>query len=239
MKNVKILIEYDGTHFFGWQYQPQERTIQGEIEEALERLTNEKLRIIGAGRTDQGVHALGQVANFHTASHLELRRLQQGINSLTPDDIYVKKIAKVRSDFHSRFSAKSKVYRYQMIREPFPLKMRYNWFVKYKLNVVSMKEVIPYFLGEHDFRNLSAQNDEDNTVCTVHTIDLTEENSRIIMTIEGNRFLRKMVRGIVGFIHDVGRGRFPPDYAQRIFEGTIRDIYFAPPHGLILVEVKY
>ncbi len=239
MQNLKIVTEYDGTDYYGWQYQPDKRTVQGEIEKALKRLTNEEIRIIGAGRTDQGVHALGQVANFHTSTNLKLHQIKRGINSLIDDAIYVKSIERVGNDFHSRYSAKAKVYHYHILLEPSPLKMRYNWFIKYKLNVSRMKMIIPYLLGEHDFRTLSANNDENNTSCTINSMNLTVDDRHIIIEIEGNRFLRKMVRGIVGFMHDLGRGRFSPDGINDVLNGKIKNIYFAPPHGLYLVEVKY
>lgn len=239
MQNLRIFIEYDGTDFYGWQYQPNARTVQGEIENALEQLLNAKIRIIGAGRTDHGVHAICQVANFHTSSNLKLHQIKKGINSLTEDDVYIKDIDVVDNDFHSRYSAKTKIYHYYIVLEPSPLKLRYNWFVKHKLNVTKMKKVIPYILGEHDFKLFSANKGKDNTVCTIYNMNLTEDNSHIIIKIEGNRFLRKMVRGIVGFIHDVGRGRFSPGNVKEVFNSKIKDIYFAPSHGLCLVEVKY
>jgi len=234
-----MLIEYDGTDFFGWQYQPRKRTVQGEIERALQQLTNENIRIIGAGRTDQGVHALGQIANFHTASQLACIRIRDGTNSLIGDDVYVKKIDQVSDDFHSRYSAKCKIYHYHMIFEPSPLKLRYNWFSKYELDISKMEKVKSELIGEHDFRNFSVNNGDDNTICTLHSIDLTENKAEIIIKLSGNRFLRKMVRGIVGFMHDVGRGRFSSDSAHDLFCGKIKKIYFAPPQGLCLVKVKY
>ena len=234
-----MTIEYDGTDFCGWQYQPDHRTVQGDIEGALERLTDETIRIIGAGRTDQGVHALGQVANFHTATDMPLHKIKQGINALTKDDIYVKSVESVESGFHSRFSAKAKVYRYHILREPSPLKIRYGWYTRRRLNVPTMKRVIPMVLGEHDFKNLSAHSEAENTLCTISGMSLTVDAHSIIIKIEGNRFLRKMIRGIVGFMYDVGRERFSPENINDVFKDRIKDIYFAPPHGLCLVEVKY
>jgi len=239
MKNVKIIIEYDGTNFSGWQSQPEKRTVQGEIEAALKKITNEDIRIIGAGRTDQGVHALGQVANFCTSSNFESEQLRRGINSLTGDDLYSKHIELVDEEFNSRYSARTKVYHYSIIFEPLPLKIRYNWFVKHKLNVAKMKKVIPYLLGEHDFSNFSAEDEKENKVCELYNMNLTGDNSHIIIKTEGDRFLRKMVRGMVGFICDVGRERFSSDQVSDVFEGRIKDVYFAPPQGLFLVEVKY
>jgi tRNA pseudouridine38-40 synthase len=239
MKNLKMLIEYDGTDFSGWQYQPGKRTVQGNLETALKELTSEDIRVIGAGRTDQGVHALCQVANFHTLTELTSDQIQKGLNSLTNDDIYIKRVDSMGSDFHSRYSAKSKLYRYHIISKPSPLKRRYNWFVKYKLNVSQMKEVVKYLLDEHDFEHFSVKDGGKNTRCTLSSINLTDSGSQIIIAIEGNRFLKKMVRGIVGFMYDVGRGRFTSPQTEDVFRGRIKDIYFAPPHGLFLVDVKY
>lgn len=234
-----MTIEYDGTDFSGWQYQPDVRTVQGDIEEALKKLTNSAVRLTGAGRTDQGVHALGQVANFHTATHLTTYQIKQGINSLTKDDVYIKSVEAVGNDFHSRFSAKTKIYRYQILREPSPMRIRYSWFTKYTLDVSQMRKVMPYLHGEHDFKNLAAQEEVGNTLCTITGMNLTADAEHSIIEFRGNRFLRKMIRGIVGFMHDVGRGRFTPENIDDVFEGKIKDLYFAPPHGLCLVEVQY
>lgn len=239
MQNLRMVIEYDGTDFHGWQYQPDKRTVQGEIEDALKRFFNVKIRIVGAGRTDYGVHALGQVANFQTSSNQNLQRIKKGINSLTGNDIYIRNIDRVDDDFHSRYSAKTKIYHYHIILEPSPLKMRYNWFSKYRLDLSKMKKVIPYILGEHDFKIFSVKNGKENTICTIYNLNLTEDNLHIIIKIEGDRFLRKMIRGIVGFMHDVGRGRYCSDNVKDVFNGKIKDIYFAPSHGLCLVEVRY
>jgi tRNA pseudouridine38-40 synthase len=239
MVNIRMLLEYDGTDFFGWQYQPHKRTVQGDIETALNTITNETIRVVAAGRTDRGVHALGQVVNFFTASELSPRQMKTAVNSLTSDDIYVKSMSQVDDAFHSRYSVQSKVYHYQIIFEPLPLKIRYNWYVGCALDVPSMKKIIPYVVGTHDFRNFSAVDGSDNTLCTIFTVNLTEEPSGIIIIIEGDRFLRKMIRGIVGFMYDVGRGRFTPHDTNNVFSGSLQDIYFAPPQGLCLVEVRY
>ncbi len=245
MRNLKLIIEYDGTDFYGWQYQPDKRTVQGEIEKAIKKITGENIRIIGAGRTDQGVHALAQVANFKINSNISCDNLKSGLNALTGEDIYVKEVQEISSDFHARFSARSKVYQYKIMSQFSPMKRKYYWYVDYGLNLCLMKETIKYFVGEHDFRNLSVTSDDDfngkekNTLCTILNLSLTEMNNDIIISLEADRFLRKMVRGIVGFLVDVGRGRFWPDDAKKIFTGAFNNIYFAPAHGLYLVEVKY
>lgn len=239
MRNIKMIIEYDGTDFCGWQHQPNERTVQGEVEHALKQLTSENIRVIGAGRTDQGVHALGQVANFHTSSVLELTKIHKALNSLTGDDIYIKQISELNDDFHSRYSVKYKVYQYNIVFRQSPFKLRHNWFVKYELDVSRMVKAKGYLVGKHDFRYFSVESNKDNTFCMVHSISLTEQDSRIIIQIQGDRFLRKMVRGIVGFLHDVGRGHYKPEQAQDVLNGKIRDLFFAPAQGLFLVQVKY
>jgi len=251
MRNIKLTIEYDGTDFYGWQYQPDKLTVQGEIEKAIKKITNEDIRIIGAGRTDQGVHAFAQVANFKTELKISPEKLKKALNSLTGDNIYIKEVVDVSLDFHARFSAKSKIYQYKIMRQPSPLNRRYYWFVEYKLNLEMIQKVILYFTGEHDFKNLSVADEThgeiqkstpnctESTVCVVYDLSLTYNDSRIIITIEANRFLHKMVRGIVGTLVDIGRGRFKSDDINNIFAGKIKNLYFAPPQGLCLMEVRY
>ena len=155
MRNIKFTIEYDGTDFHGWQVQPGLSTIQGEIEAALQQLLQEPVRIIGAGRTDQGVHALGQVAHCSILSTLKLDQIKSGLNALTSSSIYVKSMSEVETDFHSRFSAQSKLYRYHMIWEPSPCRLRYKWFVPYKLDIPAMQTATTQFIGEKDFQYFS------------------------------------------------------------------------------------
>jgi tRNA pseudouridine38-40 synthase len=239
MKNIKMLIEYDGSDFCGWQVQPDERTVQGDLEAAIKKVTDQQVRICGAARTDQGVHALGQVANFRSASDIPLRKMLRALNGLTASDIYIKEIAYAPDDFHSRYSAKSKIYRYSIITQPSPLELRYNWYVKFKLDKESMVSAKDLFTGRHDFKHLSAENEKENTFCTIESISLTEQNSHIIITIKGDRFIRKMVRGIVGFLYDVGRGRFRSQQVEDALAGRIKNIFFTPPHGLVLIRVFY
>ncbi|MGQ9533879.1 MAG: tRNA pseudouridine(38-40) synthase TruA [bacterium] len=239
MRNIKLTIEYDGTDFCGWQYQPNLRTVQGEIENAIKKITNEDTRIIGAGRTDQGVHALGQVANFKTDSRLTLDQFQKGINALIGDDIYIKEIDEVDEQFHARFSARSKIYRYSIMLKPSPLLRRYNWYVPFPLDIELMKKTLPQILGAHDFRHFSAHNDNETAVCTITNLSLVPSDSQIFITIEADRFLHKMVRGLVGFLVDIGRGRFSSSDTNRVFSGGIKDLYFAPAQGLCLIKVNY
>ncbi len=239
MRNIQLIIEYDGTDFNGWQYQPGQRTVQGEIEMAIEKITTESVKLIGAGRTDRGVHAVGQVANFLTTSKIELSRMQKAINGLTGDDLYIRQINEVSLDFHSRYSAVSKVYQYRIIFEPLPLFLRYSWFIKYRLNFSQMVKAGKQMLGLHNFKYFSALNEKMKTDCHVFQLDLTPEDTSCIIAIDANRFLHKMVRGMVGFICDIGRNRYNPGDVNMVFEGKIKDIYFAPPQGLCLLKVNY
>ncbi len=239
MRNLSLVLEYDGTHFFGWQYQPNRRTVQGEVQTALKKITGEDIQLTGAGRTDQGVHALGQVANFHTASQLPLFTIEKGANSLIGDDINIKEIAEVADDFHSRFSAKSKVYEYRITLEPSPFRLRYSWYLKQVPDVGVMQRAIPLIVGQRDFHKFSVENGSDNTMCNVHEISLTCEDAQILVKVEGDRFLRKMVRGLVGFMVDIGRGRFALNDVTDFFNGSRGGINFAPPQGLFLVSVRY
>ena len=239
MRNLSVLLEYDGTRFFGWQHQPSKRTVQGELQNAFRQITGEAIKLIGAGRTDQGVHALGQVANFHTETQIPLFSLKKGANALVGDDLYVKDIAVVPDDFHSRYWAKSKIYNYHLALEPSPFKLRYSWYLKQTPDVATMQKSIPLLVGKRDFKNFSVRNGSDNTVCSVQQILVTHEDTEILVKIEGDRFLRKMVRGIVGFMVDLGRRRFALGDVPDFFEERTGEINFAPPQGLFLSEVKY
>ncbi len=239
MRNIKLIIEYDGTNFFGWQYQPDKRTVQGELEDNLKKIIQEDVKLIGAGRTDQGVHALGQVANFKTNSKLEPKKLQKAINANIPDDIYIRDVMDVDLSFHARFSAKSKVYNYYISFTPSPLRRYYLWVVDYKLEISRMQKAISYFIGRHNFSNFAIQNEKENRFCTVLNLNLTHCNDGIIISVEADRFLHRMVRGMVGFLVDVGRGRFSPEDVLRIFAGELKGLFFAPAHGLCLMEVRY
>lgn len=239
MRNLSIIVEYDGTGFFGWQHQPDRRTVQGELETVLGRITGEEIKLTAAGRTDQGVHALGQVANFHTGSPLEPEAMKNGANSMTGDDLHIKDIAVVPEDFNSRYWAKSKIYAYHMIFEPSPFRTRYTWYLKQPLDTARMRAALPSLAGRRDFSNFSVRNGSLNTVCDVRNITVEESAAGLVIRVEGDRFLRKMVRGIIGFLVDVGRGRYGVDSAAEIFNGTRQDINFAPAQGLFLVSVAY
>jgi tRNA pseudouridine38-40 synthase len=239
MRNLSMVVEYDGTRFFGWQYQPSKRTVQGELQSALKKIVGDNVKLTGAGRTDQGVHALGQVANFHTASQLPLLSIKKGVNASIGDDVRVKDITVAPDDFNSRYAAKAKVYHYHLTLEPSPFRLRYYWYLKQRPDINVMQRILPLLSGERDFRNFSVMNGSDNTICNLFDIEVTQEDTQILVKVEGNRFLRKMIRGIVGFLVDAGRGRFTLVDVENCFGDEKPSINFAPPQGLFLVAVKY
>jgi tRNA pseudouridine38-40 synthase len=242
-------LEYDGTDFHGWQVQPGLRTVQGELEEALKILFQEPLRVVGAGRTDGGVHALGQVANFKIEKGLSLNKIQEGGNSLLPIDLSIKKTEEVPLDFNARFAAKKKVYRYEITRVKSPIRRRFSWQIGYDLDLKRMEEGAKQFIGEHDFTSFSKNGDSissdkssgDSPISHIYHCEWSKTPNSYIFEIEGVRFLRYMARIIVGTLVDLGRGRFSTQEIQKILDARDRTKAgpTAPPQGLCLVEVKY
>jgi tRNA pseudouridine38-40 synthase len=245
MRNIKLTIEYDGTAYHGWQIQPELKTIQGVIQEQIAQITQGEVTLIGAGRTDAGVHALGQVANFQTESAIDLTALQRGLNSLLPPDIVIETAEEVDEGFHARFSARSKIYEYHILNQPYPSAIRrtYAWFIPHELNLPAMKKCGKLLIGSHDFTSFRASGDESrHSIREVIGLELEERtNNLIVIMIEANAFLREMVRSIVGTLVDVGREKTSFEEFKEIFEAQDRRQagMTAPAHGLFLVEVKY
>ncbi|MEO0225517.1 MAG: tRNA pseudouridine(38-40) synthase TruA [candidate division WOR-3 bacterium] len=240
LRNIKITIEYDGTNYAGWQYQPNKKTIQGEIEKALEKIFKKRIRIIGAGRTDAGVHASGQVANFKIDSNITVGKLHRALNGNLPSDIFVRKVIEVSKDFHARFDALSKIYEYRLLLRRSPLRRRFAWEVKYKIDVRVVKRGLRRFLGEHDFSNFSVARDKENRICKIIKVGLKRKEDEVVVVIEADRFLNKMVRMIIGFLVDLGRGRFDFKITETMFDQRFKKNFtVAPSQGLFLVKVKY
>jgi len=245
MRNIKLIIEYDGTDYFGWQIQKRKRTIQGEITRVLERIFAEKIKLIGAARTDSGVHALGQAANFRTRNvRLTATALLRALNSLLPSDIVIKNVKLVRDSFHSRYSAKSKVYRYQILQQPFPspLERRFSWHIPEVLDWRRVAEASRYFLGKHDFAPFSVRSSgKKSKQCRVIDFKISKNGNLYILQIEADFFLYRMVRRIVGALIEAGRGKIDPEYIKVLFEkkGSTLRARTAPAHGLFLMKVKY
>ncbi len=245
MRNLKLLIEYDGTHFHGWQVQPELRTVQGVMQEVIARVVGHQVRLIGASRTDRGVHALGQVANFRTTSTLPPSTLQRAFNALLPGDVVVKAVEEVPPRFHARFSATGKVYEYRLLLSPWPsaILRHFCWHLPEHLDLDAMRECCKLLLGVHDFSSFQLSgSDTRHPFREVRRAEVLERSpGHVVVTLEANAFLRGMVRSIVGTLVDVGRGRISPEGFREIMEAQDRSRASptAPPHGLFLLEVKY
>lgn len=242
MRNIKLVIEYDGTDFLGWQWQPEGRTVQRELQSALKQLLQDTPKVYAAGRTDSGVHALGQVVNFKTGQRLDLHAIQAGLNSYLPSDVRVLSAVKVDERFHARFSAVGRVYRYVISKRQRAVARQYSWFCKYELDVSLMKEASQFLLGTHNFQAFSKRNEEESHYLSrVERLHWEDAGDELVMEIEANRFLHNMVRIIVGNMVDVGRGRLSPVKLREILENGERmhAAVKTPPHGLSLVKVNY
>lgn len=244
MRNIKLIIEYDGIEFCGWQKQPEQRTVQGEIEKALRKITREDINIIGSGRTDSGVHATGQVANFFTNSNIPVHKFALALNSVLSKDVTIKESYEADEEFHSRYSAKGKEYKYliynQRVRSP--LLRHYTYHVPYELDLVKINRAGEDFIGEHDFRSFMASGrDVDNTVRRIDKLSINRDNNIIEIVVRGNGFLYNMVRIMVGTLIDIGIGKISQDNIPNILLSKNRQNagHTAKPQGLYLEKVFY
>ena len=244
MRNIKLLIEYDGKDFNGWQKQPTKLNIQGEIERAIEQITGEEVELIASGRTDAGVHSLGQVANFKTNSSLPIEKFAVAINSKLKKSIRIQSAEEVEERFHSRYNCKQKTYRYIINNtEHGSAIYRYlEYHVPIKLDVKEMKRAIKHFEGEHDFKGFKASGTSSkSSVREIYKTKIEEENGRIIIELTGSGFLYNMVRIIAGTLVDVGLGKIKADEIPDIIESKDRTRAgkTLPPYGLYLLKVEY
>ena len=242
MRNIKLLIEYDGANYVGWQRQENGKSIQGEIESVLLQILQEKVNVIGAGRTDVGVHAKGQVANFRSETKLDFSSIKGGLNGLLPDDIVIKEVEEVHIDFHSRYSAKERQYCYTIVREPSALMRNYSWYLKYSLDISLMYLAAIAIKGKHDFESFcKANSDVDHHICNVNSAEWIENDSMLIFKISADRFLHGMVRALIGTMVDIGRGYTPMDDLFKILEKKNRTDagMAAPAKGLVLEKIIY
>jgi tRNA pseudouridine38-40 synthase len=251
MRHFKITIAYDGTDFHGWQMQSDKPTIQGEISSVLGRLTQENVALHGAGRTDAGVHALGQVASFRTQSGLSAGEFQRALNALLPPTIRIVAAEEVGPDFHARWSAVGKIYRYRLYRGKVvpPAVWRYVLHYPFPLDEDAMRAAASRYVGPHDFASFTASTgseDDDkerSTVREIYASELvrSEDGEELVYTVRGRSFLRYMVRKMVGTLLDVGRGKLLPDDILGLYQ--LRDRAKSgptvPPQGLCLVEVMH
>jgi tRNA pseudouridine38-40 synthase len=243
--NFKLTIEYDGTGYHGWQRQKNARTIQETIESAISVMVKAPVRLIGSGRTDAGVHALGQAANFRCEKDLPPEAFVAGLNSLLPDDIVIRGCERVADDFHAQYDAKLKTYRYRILNRPIPSAIcrQYAWFMPRPLDADAMNQAAGHLIGTHDFSSFEAAGSpRSHSHRTVYDARVIKKADDIIcFAITANGFLRFMVRNIVGTLADVGIGKIRPDGLKTILAAQNRDqaSATAPAHGLFLVCVHY
>jgi tRNA pseudouridine38-40 synthase len=244
MRTLKITLAYDGTDFCGWQRQPEQRTVQGELEAALASITQEKLSVDASGRTDAGVHALGQVASVATANELSCETLQRGLNAELPDDVVVTGVEDVATDFHATLSAVRKMYRYVIDdgRAADLFRRHYTWRSYHRLDEVAMQRAASGLIGRHDFVSFqSAGSPRATTIRTIFDLRVTRHEHLIQIEVEGDGFLYNMVRAIAGTLVEVGRGARDASWPAEALAATDRSVAgpTAPPEGLFLVWVKY
>jgi tRNA pseudouridine38-40 synthase len=242
---VKCIISYDGSHFSGYQVQPKKRTVQGEIEEALIKLhKGHPIKIHASGRTDAGVHALGQVFHFDTNLTIPEEKWPYALNKLLPEDIVILEASYVKHNFHARFNATAKEYRYHINQQKMKdvFKRNYSFHYPYKLDLNAIRQASTHLCGTHDFTSFCvAKTEVDDKVRTIYSIELIEDDSEIIFCFIGNGFLYNMVRILVGTLLDVGQGITDPDSIHSILEGRDRSLSgrTVPGHGLFLWKVYY
>ncbi len=242
---VALLIEYDGTAFSGWQLQENGRSVQGDLETACQQLFGKRIPVFGAGRTDAGVHARGMVAHIEIdeTPEMPLRKLTMALNSTTPRDIAVRDTRQVSGDFHARFSATSRTYRYTIKAERTAIERNFVWAIHRHVDPERIERVTSLLPGEHDFTSFSKRtNDVDHYRCNIQHVQWDFRGTSFALTIQANRFVRGMVRALVGAIVQVGQGML----TEEEFEGLLlrpREIarakYLAPAHGLVLEAVEY
>lgn len=252
-QNWRLTLAYDGTEFSGWQVQPGRRTIQGELREAIERVTRERVLPQGSGRTDAGVHALGQVASVTLLAPIPQAALLLALNRMLPDSIRILKCEQVPPGFHARLSARSKTYEYRIFRGPIcpPFLARYICTVRHRLNTDAMQRAAASLQGKHDFTSFAAsdperrarrsQDEKEANIRAIYTSEWMSEGEMLTYRINGDGFLHHMVRNLVGTLLDVGRGRTKEDDIQRILDAHSRSAAgpTAPARGLFLVAVQY
>lgn len=245
--NYKLTISYDGTNYHGWQVQPNGISIQELLQQALSIICRHPIQLIGSGRTDAGVHALGQIAHFKTDNTIDLFRLVKSLNALLPQDIRVLKVESVPLDFHARYSAIAKVYHYHIFLDKVmdPFRRHYCWHLFSLLNKEELKEAASFFVGTHDFSSFANEAHRGvaahDSIRTLKRCDVVEEAGGLRLELEADGFLYKMVRNIVGTLSEIGAGKRSKDTIKKLFEEKNRTFagICAPPQGLFLIRVDY
>lgn len=247
-RNIKLVLEYDGAAFFGFQRQPRHATVQETLENALSRLFDQPLKIESAsGRTDTGVHARAQTVNFRTSSPMACGAIRKALNGILPPAIAVKEVREAAQDFHARFGAAGKTYEYRIWNSPVrsPLRAAQSCHVMRKLDITAMRRSAKVLKGRHDFRSLSAQDasrkGERNSVRTIRKLSVRREGSMVLIRVEADGFLYRMVRNIAGMLVEAGLGRISPARTREILQAKDRRLApkTMPAQGLMLISVKY
>ena len=244
MKRIKLVVAYDGTAYHGWQLQPDAPTIEGELNKALSGLLDEEIQVIGASRTDSGVHAFCNVAVFDTDTRIPAEKLSYALNQRLPKDIRVQSSKETAGDFHPRHCKSRKTYEYRILNREFPLptKRLYSHFTYVPLNMEKMKRAAEYLVGEHDFKSFCAVSAVvESTVRTLYEVSVERQQDEIVIRVCGSGFLYNMVRIIAGTLMEAGKGSFPPEHMQEILDARDRGAAgpTAPACGLTLVNYEF
>lgn len=244
MKRVKLVVAYDGSNYCGWQRQPNGNTIEGELNKALSDLLGETVEVVGASRTDAGVHSYGNVAIFDTNARMPAEKIVYALNQRLPEDIRVQNSCEVRADFHPRYCESRKTYCYQILntRFPQPLRRLDTYFYYHKLDVEAMKKAACYLVGEHDFKSFCAVGAQvKSTVRTLYSCEVTKKDDIICIKVEGNGFLYNMVRIMAGTLIKVGSGEIQPEEIPDILNAKNREAAgpTAPACGLSMMGIRY
>lgn len=238
----KCIVAYDGTGFHGFQVQNDLRCVQSELEKVLLVITKKKTKVYGAGRTDAGVHAYGQVFHFDFEVDMKDEYMRNALNSRLPNDIHIVKVEHASPDFHARFSALSKTYRYLVdFNEQDPLKVNYRWYYKYRINKELLIDASKVFVGTHDFKAITKNHKLENTIRTIYSIDFSEENGLLAIQFKGNGFLHNQVRIMVAMMFEVARGKITILDLENALKSLDRKKApkTAPACGLYLMEIEY
>ena len=244
MKNYRLTIQYNGKNYSGWQIQPNADTIQQQIEQAIQIITNDKIHLIGSGRTDAGVHALGQTANFRIEDELNINKFQHSLNSILPTDIAITDISEVDEEFHARYDAKKRSYLYiiNSMKSPFYKDFTYLYPPISKIKIDQLNNISNKFIGEFDFTSFSKKNSETkNKVCNISLSQWRKSKEFYFFRIDGNRFLHGMVRAIIGTILEIAERNYPESRVENILSLKDREAAgrAVPASGLYLYKVKY
>ncbi len=245
MRNIRLLLQYEGTKYQGWQRQQStDHTIQGKLETLLSKMCKETIEIQGSGRTDAGVHALGQVANFHTNSEMTVEEMQTYMNTYLPEDIAVLQVTEAGPRFHSRLNASGKHYIYRVINSGIPdvFLRRYAIRVPEKLDLDAMRKAAAYLCGEHDFKSFtSAKKGKKSTVRRIDSIEIMQEDILLTFSFQGNGFLHHMIRILMGTLLEVGKGERSPESIPELLDAKNRELAgpLMPAKGLTLVEIFF